>query len=284
MMSENRRFYWMKLPSDYFRQLLQRKMRKQINGSEMQLVYLQMLLYSIDKNARFPYQGVYDTVEEEIAEELDADLDLVKDTVKFLEENQKVERSENGLHLFEAEKMVGSEGASAKRMRDMRQRKTSHCDSSVMDSDNNVTNGDVDKEKDKEKDKDIDKDIDKDSMYTDEKGHSNMKKVENKCVKKTDQNRSYTHAFENFWQAYPRKKEKAGTYKAYQARLKDGYSEEELLVAAQGYSDECSREKREQKYIKLGSTFLGPSTPFTDFLKGETNNATENTGYSAKLW
>lgn len=52
----------------------------------------------------------------------------------------------------------------------MRQRKTSHCDSSVMDSDNNVTNGDVDKEKDKEKDKDIDKDIDKDSMYTDEKG------------------------------------------------------------------------------------------------------------------
>lgn len=283
-MAENRRFYWMKLPSNYFRQLLQRKMKKQINGSKMQVIYLQMLLYSIDKNAIFPYQGVYDTIEEEIAEELDADLDLVKDTVKFLEENQRVERNENGLHLFEAEEMVGSEGTSAERMRKMRRRKTSHCDSSVTDCDNSVTNSDVDKDREKDVDKNKDIEKDTDSKHAGEEEHSNIQAIENERVKKIDQNRSYTHTFENFWQAYPRKKEKAGTYKAYQARLKDGYSEEELLVAAQGYADECSREKREQKYIKLGSTFLGPSTPFTDFLKGETNNDTENTGYSAKLW
>lgn len=282
MVAENRRFYWMKLPSDYFRQLFQRKMKKQTNGSKMQVVYLQMLLYSIDKNAIFPYQGVYETIEEEIAEELDENLELVKETVKFLEENQRVERTENGLHLFEAEKMVGSEGASAGRMREMRQRKASHCDSSVTNSDNSVINGDIDKDREKDVNKDIERDTD--SKYAGEEGHSNMQEIENERAKKIDQNRSYTHAFENFWQAYPRKKEKAGTYKAYQARLKDGYSEEELLLAVQGYADECSREKREQKYIKLGSTFLGPTTPFTDFLKGEINNATENTGYSAKLW
>ena len=77
---------------------------------------------------------------------------------------------------------------------------------------------------------------------------------------------NYSVHFEKFWSAYPRKKEKAKAYKAYCTRLKDGFSESELLRAAQGYAAECNREKREEKYIKLCATFLSASTPFTDYL------------------
>lgn len=76
----------------------------------------------------------------------------------------------------------------------------------------------------------------------------------------------YSRHFEEFWSVYPRKSEKAKAYKAYNARLKDGFSEDELLAAAEAYSAECQKDRREQKYIKLGATFLSASTPFTDYL------------------
>lgn len=163
-MAENRRFYWMKLSNDYFRQLFQRKMRKQTGGIEMQLIYLKMLLYSIDKDAVIPFQGVYDSIEEELAEELGEESEMVKETINFLEANEKLEWTENGIFLPEALERVGSEGTSAERMRNMRRRRASQCDNSVTASDGSVTecntsvqSGDVEKEIDIEKDKEVEK-------------------------------------------------------------------------------------------------------------------------------
>ena len=163
-MAENRRFYWMKLPNDYFRQLFQRKMRKQTGGIEMQLIYLKMLLYSIDKDAVIPFQGVYDSIEEELAEELGEESEMVKETINFLEANEKLEWTESGIFLPEALERVGSEGTSAERMRNMRRRRASQCDNSVTTSDGSVTecntsvqSGDVEKEIDIEKDKEVEK-------------------------------------------------------------------------------------------------------------------------------
>ena len=101
--------------------------------------------------------------------------------------------------------------------------------------------------------------------------------------------KTYTCAFEALWKAYPRKKEKAGAYKCYKARLADGFSEDELETAVKRYADECRRQKTEQKYIKLAATFLGPSTPFTDYLgEAEENDtgrktATGEKGYVQQL-
>lgn len=101
--------------------------------------------------------------------------------------------------------------------------------------------------------------------------------------------KTYTCAFEALWKAYPRKKEKAGAYKCYKARLADGFSEDELETAVKRYADECRRQKTELKYIKLAATFLGPSTPFTDYLgEAEENDtgrktATGEKGYVQQL-
>lgn len=92
------------------------------------------------------------------------------------------------------------------------------------------------------------------------------KRLENKD---RDRNNKYSVHFESFWSIYPRKKEKAKAYKAYNARLNDGFSEDELLTAATAYAKECTDRKTEEKYIKHGATFLGPNTPFTDYLKSE---------------
>lgn len=78
--------------------------------------------------------------------------------------------------------------------------------------------------------------------------------------------KTYTCAFETLWDAYPRKKEKAMAYKQYLARLNNGFSEDELMTAVKRYAEECRKNNTEQRYIKQGATFLGPSTPFVDYL------------------
>lgn len=90
-------------------------------------------------------------------------------------------------------------------------------------------------------------------------------------------NNNYNAHFEEFWKVYPRHDDKAKAFRNYKARLNEGYSEEELLKAAQNYKAECDKEQRIKKYIKMGSTFLGIDKPFTDYLKGNSDYGNNNT-------
>ena len=90
-----------------------------------------------------------------------------------------------------------------------------------------------------------------------------------------DKDNIYCADFEKAWNVYPRKTEKKKAYGCYKARLKEGYSEAELLQATQKYADECKKQNREQKYIKLAATFWGVNTPFVDYLDKKADNGLE---------
>jgi hypothetical protein len=94
-------------------------------------------------------------------------------------------------------------------------------------------------------------------------GHST---ATNNNVKNEKNDNKYSSSFVTFWETYPKKSDKGQAYKCYKARLNDGWSEEELLIACQNYAAECKKDKRETRYIKNGSTFLSSTTPFTDYL------------------
>lgn len=87
-----------------------------------------------------------------------------------------------------------------------------------------------------------------------------------------EKDKTYSCVFEELWKAYPRKKEKSAAYKAYKATLNKGFSEDELMTAVKRYAEECKKEQRDSRYIKLCSTFLGPNTPFMDYLGEENGN------------
>lgn len=86
-----KRYYWLKLGNTYFSQLEQKKMRKQKDGMNMQVIYLRMMLLSIDKDGYIYYQGVYDSIEEELAEEFSEDIELVRRTVEYLQDNNMLD-------------------------------------------------------------------------------------------------------------------------------------------------------------------------------------------------
>lgn len=76
----------------------------------------------------------------------------------------------------------------------------------------------------------------------------------------------YHVPFEAFWQAYPRQIGKGEAYKKYQARRKDGYSDDDLIEAAKNYARDCRKRKTEKEYIKHPKTFLSDNLPFLDYL------------------
>ena len=143
-----KRYYWLKLGNTYFSQLEQKKMRKQKDGMNMQVIYLRMMLLSIDKDGYIYYQGVYDSIEEELAEEFSEDIELVRRTVEYLQDNNMLEVNDSDYFLPQAVEYTGSECYSAERMRRLRERRTSQ-------SDNDVTTSDEETEKELEIDREI---------------------------------------------------------------------------------------------------------------------------------
>lgn len=80
----------------------------------------------------------------------------------------------------------------------------------------------------------------------------------------------YGQEFEEFWKIYPRKVDKGQAYKTYKARIKDGFSPDDLKAAAESYRRQCEREHTEQKYIKHAKTFLGTNLSFTEYIPKKT--------------
>lgn len=146
------RYYWLKLPDDFFRQKPIKKLRKIAGGDTYTVIYLKMLLISLKNDGKLYFDGVEDNFCEELALELDEEEENVKVTVQFLMAQDLLKLiDESEYELTECSRMVGSESASAERMRRLRDKKTSQCDIGVTQP---LHLGDVEKEIEIDKEKD----------------------------------------------------------------------------------------------------------------------------------
>lgn len=147
-----KRYYWLKLPDDFFRQKPIKKLRKIAEGDTYTVIYLKMLLISLKNDGKLYFDGVEDDFCEELALELDEEEENVKVTVQFLMAQDLLKLiDESEYELTECSRMVGSESASAERMRRLRDKKTSQCDIGVTQP---LHLGDVEKEIEIDKEKD----------------------------------------------------------------------------------------------------------------------------------
>lgn len=153
-----KRYYWLKLPEDFFRQKPIKKLRKIAGGDTYTIIYLKMLLIAMKEDGKLYFEGVEDDFYEELSLELDEDSENVKVTVLFLIRQGLMELiDETEYRLTECGKMVGSESASAERVRKHREQKALQCNIDVTSSNKMVTERREEIEKEKEKDIEIDK-------------------------------------------------------------------------------------------------------------------------------
>ena len=75
---------------------------------------------------------------------------------------------------------------------------------------------------------------------------------------------TYSQEFETWWTIYPRKADKKAAFTKYKATKRKGATAEMLRMAAIRYADVCNRERKEQRYILLPKTFLGPDCYWLD--------------------
>lgn len=138
MSNDVKRYYWLKLKDDFFRQKEIKQLRRIAGGDSYTIIYLKMLLRSLKDGGKLYYEGVDTDFVSELALDIDEDVENVKMTVAFLTAKGILVQSDTDEYaLLTAGEMTGSEGYSAERMRRMRDRQliASHCDAPVTVSD-----------------------------------------------------------------------------------------------------------------------------------------------------
>ena len=71
LMSDNKKYYWLKLPKDFFEDRAIKKLRSIAGGDTYTIIYLKMLLRTLEDGGKFVYEGIEDSIVEEIALEID---------------------------------------------------------------------------------------------------------------------------------------------------------------------------------------------------------------------
>lgn len=123
-MSNNKKYYWLKLKEDFFRDKRIKKLRRIAGGDTYTVIYLKLQLLSLKNNGALIFEGIEPTFEEEMALDIDEDLDNVKITIAFLKANGLLDETDQDHYVMtETIQCIGSESASAARVRKHRELK-----------------------------------------------------------------------------------------------------------------------------------------------------------------
>lgn len=158
MVVKNKRYYWIQLAQDFFKSKEMKLLRKIAGGDTHTIIYLKMMLISLEDGGHIYYDGLADNLAEEIALVIDENVEDIKITLIFLESKGLLTRnSDRDYFLEQVPEMVGSETASARRVRKFRENQLAlQCNDDVT-----KCNGDIDIEKDIDIDTEIEKENNK---------------------------------------------------------------------------------------------------------------------------
>lgn len=116
-MGEEKRYYWLKLKDDFFKSRKMKKLRKVAGGDTYTIIYLKLQLLSINNDGIIEFEGTDEDIFHQLALDIDEEIDDIKMTVAFCTANDLIEYQEQDLFLSDVPELIGSEGASARRVR-----------------------------------------------------------------------------------------------------------------------------------------------------------------------
>lgn len=148
-MADNKKFYWLKLKRDFFKRHDVRIIEEMPNGKDYILVYLKLLLESIDHEGELRFSDTIPYNDQMLSVITNTNIDIVRSAIKvFVELNMIEIFDDKTIYMAEVQKLIGSETAGAERVRKHRQnRKLLQCN-----TDETKSNTEIDIDKDKEKD------------------------------------------------------------------------------------------------------------------------------------
>ena len=170
-----KRYYWLKLNDNFFKDKRMKKLRRIAGGDTYTIIYLKMMLSSLTTGGMIYYEGIEDSLAEELALDLDEDPDNVQVLLNFLmTTGLMIDLGDGGYELPQASESMGSETAGAQRVRDHRARqkalqcntdeteKALHCNTYVTE----VKQDETEVKRECCVEKEIEKEIEKDNINT----------------------------------------------------------------------------------------------------------------------
>lgn len=162
-MGENKKYFWLKLYNDFFSSKRIKRLRSLAGGDTYTIIYLKMQLKALKDDGYLYFDDVMDDFAEELALDIDENADDVRVTIQYLSRVGLLESSENGKEYFlpYVQTCIGSETASAQRVRNYRARKKEqealpcNTDETPMKQVETKCNTEIEKEKEKELETDI---------------------------------------------------------------------------------------------------------------------------------
>lgn len=122
-MTQEKRYWWLKLPEDFFNQIEIKLLRKIAGGDTYTIIYQKMLLLSLKNGGLLYFEGFAEKFAEEISLTIDEKLENVEVTLSFLQsKNLIVELDEMTFEMQKAKIMTGSETSGAERTRRYREK------------------------------------------------------------------------------------------------------------------------------------------------------------------
>ena len=141
-MSENKKYYWLKLKENFFDEKTTKFLRRLPDGDKLVITYLKMQLKSLKADGLLKYDRLMPSCEEELALILDEDVNIVKFTIQALLQSNVIEiLDDNSIFMIAMQELIGKESQSAERMRKLRERNkllSSHCDTNVQKCDTEI--------------------------------------------------------------------------------------------------------------------------------------------------
>lgn len=271
-----KRYYFLKLPDDFFQSLKIKKLRKIAGGDTYTIIYLKMQLLSLKDGGRLFYEGVEGSIAEELALVLDEDVDNVKMTLAFLTANGLIEQagSDDEFILPAAATSLVSEGSSAERVRRFRenQRKSLpnpddalHCNAPVTDM-KRTCNVDIDIDKEIEEERELEEERDKEKRKEKEKKNDEPKgSVTNGYIQPVTEIVDYMN--QKLGTHYKPKSQ--STQKHIVARLKEGFTFEDFKTVIDKKSDQWLNSEM--------AKYLRPETLFGTKFEGYLNERVKET-------
>lgn len=247
----NKRYYWLKLKEDFFRDKKIKKLRNIAGGDTYTIIYLKMQLLSLKNEGLLFFEGVENTFEEEIALELDENIDDVKMCVMYLLKNNLMEIGENDNYIMlQTQESIGSETDSTIRSRKSRKLKTEREKLLQCNTPATKCNGDIDIE--------LDKEID---IYTINNIYP---------AKKNEEAYKGIDLFEMFWEAYPKKRDKVSAERWFNKNKPTKELVELMISKIEEFKKTFQWQQNDGQYIPYPATWLN-SKAWEDILEVETN-------------
>ncbi len=201
-----RRYFWLKLKEDFFRDKKIKYLRKMPDGDKLLILYLQMQLASLDGEGIIKYAELMPSYVEELALTLDEEPKIVESALVTLQKVGLIEIWEDkSIYMLAMQDCIGSEGTSAERVRRHRERKALkdvaeqlHCNRELNLEKERDIELDGDKEKDREEDKEEEQEPYINNSENRELAKNSNDKYENNFTKPTiEEIRAYCVARKN---------------------------------------------------------------------------------------